>query len=443
MADHSHGPVELEKEVLDTLRKLEQSEKISLFSVATLQMRTFHLSWFSFFLAFFGWFGIAPLMVIVRDDLGLTKAQVGDTIIASVMITVVARPLIGWVCDWIGPRLTYSGLLAVGAIPVMGIGLAQSYETFLLFRLAIGVIGGAFVITQYHTSKMFSANVVGTANAITAGWGNLGGGVTQIVMPLVLAVVMLFGVDQFLGWRIAMVIPGVAMLLMAVVYYFFTQDTPFGNFSKLRAEGRKPQASNVKGTFRQAASDYRVWVLFLAYGACLGVELTIFNVAALYYHDRFGLSVAVAGLIAGLFGMTNLFARPLGGFVGDRAWDRFGLSGRVMLLAIVLLLSGVALVLFAHMSTLLLSVAVLVLFGVLVQMSEGATYSVVPFINTRALGSVAGIVGAGGTIAAVAFGFLFRDKSLSTQDALTIVGIAVIAVAILVFLARSSLARET
>ncbi len=53
----------------------------------------------------------------------------------------------------------------------MGIGLAQSYETFLLFRLGIGVIGASFVVTQYHTSVMFAPNVVGTANATTAGWG--------------------------------------------------------------------------------------------------------------------------------------------------------------------------------------------------------------------------------------------------------------------------------
>jgi len=168
-------------------------------------MRTFHLTWFAFFLAFFGWFGIAPMMALVRDDLGLTRTQIGNTIIASVAITILARLLIGWLCDRIGPRLAYSGLLVLGSIPVMCIGLAQNYETFLLFRLAIGVIGASFVITQYHTSVMFAPNVVGAANATTAGWGNMGGGVTQIVMPLVLTLVLMLGVNEALGWRVAMV----------------------------------------------------------------------------------------------------------------------------------------------------------------------------------------------------------------------------------------------
>ena len=147
-----------------------KATKISLFNFTTAPMRTFHMTWFAFFLCFFGWFGIAPLMAVVREDLSLTPEQVGNTIIASVAITVIARLFIGWLCDKIGPRKAYTWLLALGSIPVMTIGLADSYETFLMFRLAIGAIGASFVITQYHTSVMFAPNVVGTANATSAGF---------------------------------------------------------------------------------------------------------------------------------------------------------------------------------------------------------------------------------------------------------------------------------
>lgn len=416
---------------------------INLFSLKKPHMRTFHITWFAFFLAFFGWFGIAPLMAVVRDDLGLTKTQIGNTIIASVAITIIARLLIGWLCDRIGPRLAYSGLLILGSIPVMSIGLAQNYETFLLFRLAIGVIGASFVITQYHTSVMFAPNVVGTANATTAGWGNLGGGVTQMAMPLVLAGVLMFGVGEVVGWRVAMVVPGVALMLVGIAYFLFTQDSPEGNYAELRKQGKMPSAAAVKGTFLEAASDYRVWALFLIYGACFGVELTINNVAALYYHDKFDLSVGTAGLIAGLFGLMNIFARTLGGIFGDKAGIRFGLKGRVMFLGAVLLIEGIALIVFSQMSALFLAVAAMIAFSLFVQMSEGATFSVVPFINKRALGSVAGIVGAGGNAGAVAFGFLFRIESLATNQALMLIGFTVIAASALVFLVRFSTARET
>jgi NNP family nitrate/nitrite transporter-like MFS transporter len=405
-------------------------------------MRAFHVTWFAFFVAFFGWFGIAPLMALVRDDLGLTRTQIGNTIIASVAITVLARLIIGWLCDRIGPRLAYTGLLVIGSIPVMAIGLAQNYETFLLFRLAIGVIGASFVITQYHTSMMFGPNVVGTANATTAGWGNLGGGVTQMVMPLVLAGVLMLGVGETLGWRIAMIVPGVALLLVGFAYYFLTQDSPEGNYRQLRAEGRMAHSSSVNGSFLAAARDHRVWSLFVIYGACFGIELTINNVAALYFHDRFALSIGAAGLIAGLFGLMNIFARTLGGVFGDMFGIRFGLRGRVLFMGAVLGLEGLALVLFSQMASLFLAVGAMIVFSLFVQMSEGATFSVVPFINRKALGSVAGIVGAGGNAGAVAAGFLFRIEGLSTEQALMYLGMCVALVAPMALLVRFSPATE-
>jgi NNP family nitrate/nitrite transporter-like MFS transporter len=60
-----------------------KATQINLFSISSSPMRTFHITWFAFFLCFFGWFGIAPLLVIVREDLGLTKEQLGNSIWAA------------------------------------------------------------------------------------------------------------------------------------------------------------------------------------------------------------------------------------------------------------------------------------------------------------------------------------------------------------------------
>ena len=80
-----------------------QATRIRLLNFSTAPMRAFHLSWIAFFLSFTAWFGIAPLMAVVRDDLKLTKAQIGNTVIASVAITIFARLLTGWLCDRCGP----------------------------------------------------------------------------------------------------------------------------------------------------------------------------------------------------------------------------------------------------------------------------------------------------------------------------------------------------
>jgi NNP family nitrate/nitrite transporter-like MFS transporter len=368
-----------------------KATKISLFSFSTPSMRAFHMTWIAFFLCFFGWFGLAPLMPIVRADLALTKSQVADSVIAS---------------------------LALGALPVMGVGLAYDYTSFFICRVLIGLVGASFVITQYHTSAMFAPNVVGTANATTAGWGNLGGGVTQMVMPIIVVGLVGLGIVEGHAWRYAMILPGALMLVMSVLYLRYTQDSPEG-------KDVKANTGKSKGSLLTAARDPRVWALFVGYGACFGVELTIHNIAAIYFHDRFQLGLKEAGMLAGSFGVLAIFARSLGGYLGDKAGGRFGLDGRGRFLTIMLLLEGLGLVAFSRMDSVVPAAITLVLFGLFVHVAAGATYSVVPFIQPKGVGAVAGIVGAGGNAGAVLAGMLFRGNG-EMQTGLLWLGAAVI-----------------
>lgn len=422
----------------------DKATRIGLFSFAAPQMRTFHMTWIAFFTCFFGWFGIAPLMVVIRDEFALTKAQVFDTIIASVAVTVLARLAIGWLCDKYGPRRTYAWLLILGAIPVAGIGLSTGFVSFLVFRLMIGVIGASFVITQYHTSQMFAPNCVGAANATTAGWGNLGGGVTQAVMPLLFGAFMFFtGDDAAISWRLAMLVPAAVLLVLGVAYYRLTKDTPEGDLRELRAKGKLDKDHGSIKSFFEACKDYRVWALFAVYAACFGIELTINNIAALYFKDEFGLSLKTAGLIAASFGLMNIFARSLGGIVSDKFNLRWGLRGRVMFLATVLAAEGIGLMIFSRMVSLPLAVVSLIAFSLFVQASEGATFAIVPFVKKRALGSVAGIVGAGGNVGAVAAGFVLRSEGLTIRDGLFYIGAAVAATALVASAVRFSAKDES
>ncbi len=392
----------------------QRATRIRLLSFSTTPMRVFHLAWMAFFVCFFAWFAVAPLMPIIRNDLGLSKDQIANINIAAVAVTIFVRLIIGPLCDRFGPRLTYTWLLALGAIPVMGIALSHSYMSFLFFRLCIGAIGASFVITQFHTSIMFAPNVVGTANAATAGWGNAGGGATQALMPLIVTAITYFGVEQSMGWRVAMFVPGIMMLIMAVVYFKFAKDTT--------ALDGAVYVPTTKGwdSFKLAASNYRVWMLFVTYAACFGVELTIHNTASIYFVDHFSLDIKTAGLYVGCFGLLALFARAFGGIVSDWIARNKGLDGRTTWLFVLILAEGVGLTWFAKSTDAQAAFIAMLVFGFFTHLACGATYSLTPFINSKAKGGVAGIIGAGGNVGAVLAGFLMKGSATTQQGLLTL-----------------------
>ena len=80
----------------------------------------------------------------------------------------------------------------------------------------------------------------------------------------------------------------------------------------------------------------------------------------------------------------------------------------------------------------------MLVFSLFVQMTEGATYGIVPFVNKKALGAVAGIVGAGGNVGAVAAGFLFKAEGISYSQGFFYIGCVVACVSVLVLLVRFS-----
>ena len=392
----------------------DKATRIDLFSFSTPQMRAFHMAWIGFFVCFFAWFATAPLMPIIKGDLQLSNDEVYSIGIAGVFVTVLARFVIGPLCDKYGPRLTYTVLLALGALPVIGIAFAWDYSSFLIMRLLIGIIGASFVITQFHTSVMFAPNVVGTANATVGGWGNAGGGVTQSVMPMILAAVAAWGLSKGMAWRYAQIVPAAMMLVTAVFYWRLTQDTPEGNFADMRRQGLSTEVGKKGGldVMMIAGRNYRVWLLAACYGASFGVELFVHSIAVTYYFNRYAMSVENAGLAVGAFGLLALFARAVGGLISDRVAKAGGLDARTWLLFGLMMGEGIFLLAFSQAGTVAMAVTTMIAFGLFTHMACGSLYALVPFIDRKVLGGVCGIIGAGGNLGGVAAGLLLRFTGL-------------------------------
>lgn len=137
---------------------------------------------------------------------------------------------------------------------------------------------------QYWTSRMFTKEVVATANALVGGWGNLGASVTQIVMGSFLFPLFktMFDDDTERAWRTVSVVPAVVAFTTGAVIYFISDDAPKGNYHELKKNNAMENISAMD-SFIQASLDWNTWLLFIQYACCFGVELTMNNAASLYF----------------------------------------------------------------------------------------------------------------------------------------------------------------
>mmetsp|Transcript_29857 Transcript_29857/g.92301 ORF Transcript_29857/g.92301 Transcript_29857/m.92301 type:complete len:476 (-) Transcript_29857:188-1615(-) len=395
-----------------------KAKEIQLLSFARPHMRGFHLAWASFFCAFVCWFAFAPLMFFVKQDLDLNLSQVFTTNILSVAGTVMCRFAIGPLCDKIGPKICQFSLLSwIVVFTLLGMSV-NSYWSLCVVRFFLGFGGAAFVVTQYWTTSLFANEIVGTANATTAGWGNLGGGVTQMLMVAVYAFFNgAVGLGQEDSWRLSFLVPAFITACVAVTIITMADDSPRGDLSYLYREGVIARKTATQSA-RLGMLNLNSWLLGVQYACCFGVELHINNTVALYFATRnsFNIGPLDAGVIASLFGWMNLFARSSGGILSDLGNKMQGMRGRLMAQSFCLAVEGVLMIIFSRQGKISGAIPALVAFSYFVQATEGATFGIVPYICPEGLGGVCAVVGAWGNIGAVCWGMMFKFGYLGKFD---------------------------
>ncbi|EXJ64176.1 MFS transporter, NNP family, nitrate/nitrite transporter [Cladophialophora yegresii CBS 114405] len=195
--------------------------------------RVFFFSWFGFFIAFWSWYAFPPLLHdTIQKDLNLTKIDVANSNIIALCATLLVRLIAGPCCDRFGPRWTFTGCLVIGAIPTFLAGTAYTKSQLFAVRFFVGILGGSFVPCQVWSTGFFDKNVVGTANAFTAGFGNAGGGVTYFLMPSIYDSLVSDGLTPHVAWRVTFIVPGIIILSVAAGLLLLCQDTPVGKWSE-------------------------------------------------------------------------------------------------------------------------------------------------------------------------------------------------------------------
>jgi NNP family nitrate/nitrite transporter-like MFS transporter len=386
-------------------------------------MRAFWAATLAFMFAFIGWFAFAPLMTVVRKDIGLCendaavqmdientkcecnlecKKTLGNAQIASVSLDVFTRFILGSVIERFGPKNTDVMLLLFGSFFVACGCFVSNGVGLIIVRFFVSCVGSTFVVNQFWNSIMFNNAVVGTANATAGGWANLGGGITQTLMPLVYKFWHdVVGLELTYAWRAAMLFPAAVFVVLALWIYLCSQDTVMGKFDVVTL-GKTTRAGPM--TYVKCLSDYRVVLMIFQYSACFGCELVMNNTLATHFEDYFGVDIVAAGALATSFGGMNLFARSLGGILSDWCNKRWAMPGRLWAHFIALFGQAVFLFVFGCVTKDMgwpVALAVLVVLSTFVNMAEGTSYGIVPYMIPEELAIVSAMVGAGGTLGAV------------------------------------------
>ena len=467
---------------------MHQDDRFNIFSF-TGKMKVLHLSWIAFFITFVVWFNFAPLLMAVKESLGLTTAQIKTLLILNVAFTIPARVIIGMLTDKYGPRRVYSALLAVCSIPCFMFALADTFVQAAIARFALGLIGAGFVIGIRMVSEWFPHNELGTAEGIYGGWGNFGSAAAAFTLP---AVALWFGGDD--GWRWAVGITGLMSLLFSVVYYSNVRDTPKGStyfrpknlgamevtskgdfffllFMKLPmyialgilAWRLSPNGVDMlsqtvvnaiyvglfvlylyetsivwkvnKDVFHTPVPELhrysfrQVAVLNVLYFATFGSELAVVSMLPLFFAETFELTPVVAGMVASAYAFMNLMSRPGGGWISDR----FGRKPTLLILTAGLAVGYFMMAQVNSAWPLWIAVVTVMACSFFVQAGEGAVFAVVPLIKRRMTGQIAGMTGAYGNVGAVVYLLVLSFVDYSNFF-LVIAGTAVLGFVTLLFM---------
>lgn len=364
----------------------KKARSIPFFNPINMYGRVFFFSWFGFMIAFWAWYTFPPLLTAtIKADLHLTSVEVANSNIVSLVATLGVRVVAGPLCDQFGPRKVFAGILLLGSLPIGLAPLVHDASSLYASRFFIGILGGSFVPCQVWSTGFFDKNVVGTANALTGGFGNAGGGITYFIMPAIYDSFVHMGYAPGPAWRLTFIIPLIMVIVCGLGLFFLCPDTPDGVWAdrslhaqqnlqahgvstgvvvdvpgtvtdKVSSEGDKSVNADEKKTPREFDHEAQMSATDMietaqgeviqkptfkeglqvsispqtifhvaTYMCSFGGELAINSILASYYVKNFPtLTQTNAANYAAIFGFLNFVTRPAGGVVSDLLYNFCG-----------------------------------------------------------------------------------------------------------------------
>ncbi|MCX7892798.1 MAG: MFS transporter [Burkholderiales bacterium] len=235
----------------------------------------------------------------------------------------------------VGGRIWTTVSTALLLLPALGIALAvqdpaTGYPTFLLLALAAGIGGGNFASNMANLSFFYPTDRKGAALGLNAGLGNLGVGLAQLAVPLVIGGAV-FGAlsgapQQFVDgdgvrdvWLQNAGYVWVPLIVLAAAAAWYGMD----------------DIASVRSSFAEQAVIFvrpHTWLLSWLYLGTFGSFIGFSAGLPLFAETQFGASPLAYAFLGPVVGAA---ARPAGGWLADR----FG-GARIALGAFIVLASA-------------------------------------------------------------------------------------------------------
>jgi NNP family nitrate/nitrite transporter-like MFS transporter len=244
--------------------------------------------------------------VKIKAELNLNETEFGLLVATPILTGSLVRLPLGILTDRYGGRVVFFIQMILVAIPTWLLSYATQYWEYLALGLFVGLAGGSFAVGIAYTSAWFSKERQGTAMGIF-GAGNAGSSLTKFIAPLLIAA------SATGSWRMVPQVYAVALVVMAVLFWFFTHTDPL---HQKGAEQKRPQLT--LGQQLMPLLDAQVWRFGLAYYFVFGAFVALALWLPKYYVGEYGLPLATAAFLTILFDLPSGAIRALGGWASDR-----------------------------------------------------------------------------------------------------------------------------
>lgn len=257
----------------------------------------------SFTVCFAVWTIFSIIGIKIKQNLGLNETQFGLLAGTPILTGSLIRIFLGIWTDQFGGRVINVVVMLLAAAATWMLTYAETYPQFLLAALGVGIAGGSFAVGVAYVSKWYPKERQGMALGIF-GAGNVGAAVTKFLAPFVMVA---------MGWQAVAQIWALALVVMAAIFWFTTDDDP-------DLIERRRSHKHAKGTLLQLEplKNLQVWRFSLYYFFVFGAFVALSLWLPQYLVGVYGLDIKQAGMIAAFYSIPGSLFRVLGGWLSDR-----------------------------------------------------------------------------------------------------------------------------